>query len=266
MSVQDPPPAAWRYCGDQLKRWRTRAGVSREELGAAAKYAPDTIKSMEQGVRMPTPQLLDAADALLRAEGLLSAAKDFVRREKYSFKSLDFMAREREAASMWWYETILIPGLLQTRPYSRALISDHWPPLDEETVETRVTARLERQAILGRTPPAALSFILYEAALRGSYVDKGQLVHLLEVRRLRNVSVQVLPYAKAKAASLLGPMLLLETVDHERLAFTEGPSMSQLTADAEVVGTQAERISMLRMEALSSAGSADFIKRMVDEL
>ncbi|MBO0918299.1 helix-turn-helix domain-containing protein [Streptomyces laculatispora] len=126
MSVQDPPPAAWRYCGDQLKRWRTRAGVSREELGAAAKYAPDTIKSMEQGVRMPTPQ--------------------------------------------------------------------------------------------------------------------------------------------AKAASLLGPMLLLETVDHERLAFTEGPSMSQLTADAEVVGTQAERISMLRMEALSSAGSADFIKRMVDEL
>lgn len=49
------PPVAWRYSGNQMKRWRTKANVSREELAAAANYSPDTIKSMEQGVRMPTP-------------------------------------------------------------------------------------------------------------------------------------------------------------------------------------------------------------------
>ncbi|MGW0841093.1 helix-turn-helix domain-containing protein [Streptomyces sp. NPDC002787] len=66
------PPIAWRYSGNQMKRWRTKANVSREELAAASNYSPDTIKSMEQGVRMPTPRALEVADELCRAEGLLS--------------------------------------------------------------------------------------------------------------------------------------------------------------------------------------------------
>jgi DNA-binding transcriptional regulator YiaG len=47
------PPVAWRYSGNQMKRWRMKANISREELAAAANYSLDTIKSMEQGVRMP---------------------------------------------------------------------------------------------------------------------------------------------------------------------------------------------------------------------
>jgi transcriptional regulator with XRE-family HTH domain len=66
-----------------MKRWRTKANVSREELAAAANYSPDTIKSMEQGVRMPTHRVLDTADELCRAEGLLSAAKEYLQREKF---------------------------------------------------------------------------------------------------------------------------------------------------------------------------------------
>ncbi|MGH3309841.1 MAG: helix-turn-helix domain-containing protein [Streptomyces sp.] len=65
------PPAAWRYCGNQVKLWRTLASVSRETLGETAGYAADTVKSMEQGVRMPTPKLLDTADELFHANGLL---------------------------------------------------------------------------------------------------------------------------------------------------------------------------------------------------
>ncbi|MFK4103792.1 helix-turn-helix domain-containing protein [Streptomyces sp. NPDC019531] len=57
-------PVNWRYSGNQMKRWRIKANVSREELGAASNYSPDTIKSMEQGVRMPTPRVLDVADEL----------------------------------------------------------------------------------------------------------------------------------------------------------------------------------------------------------
>ncbi|WP_425540936.1 helix-turn-helix domain-containing protein [Streptomyces coeruleorubidus] len=50
------PPVAWRYSGNQMKRWRMKANISREEL-AAANYSLDTIKSMEQGVRMHVPGL-----------------------------------------------------------------------------------------------------------------------------------------------------------------------------------------------------------------
>ncbi|MEV0774854.1 helix-turn-helix transcriptional regulator [Streptomyces sp. NPDC050428] len=267
MSVQESqPPGTWRYCGNQLLRWRTQSGVSREELAAATNYSSATIKSMEQGVRMPTPRLLDKADDLFQANGKLSAAKDYLRREKFPARAQDFMAREAEAISLWSYEVALIPGLLQTERYAWALIGNHCPPLDDETVEERVAARLERHSLLNGKAPVALSFVLYEAALRGPHVDKQQLLNILAAGRLSSVSVQVLPFDRAVPASLLGPMVLLETRDHERLAFTEGPSVSQLTDDPAVVSSHTERLSMIRAVALSPAESAHFIERMVEAL
>ncbi|MEV7426000.1 helix-turn-helix transcriptional regulator [Streptomyces sp. NPDC091212] len=263
---QTQTPIAWRYAGDQVKRWRTKAGLSREELGRAAAYAPDTIKSMEQGVRMPTPKLLDAADDLFRAEGLLSAAKQYVRREKFPARAQDFMAHESEALSLWSYEVALIPGLLQTEAYMQDLIGSFWPPLGAETVKERVLARLERQTILIRKPTAAFSFVLYEAALRSPRVDREQVLHLLEMGALRNVSLQVLPFEKAISVSLSGPMVLLETSDHERIVFAEGPFVSELTSEPEQLSLATDRLSMIRTEALDAEGSARFLKRMVDEL
>ncbi|MGW8062342.1 helix-turn-helix domain-containing protein [Streptomyces ziwulingensis] len=260
------PPVAWRYSGNQMKRWRTKANVSREQLAEAANYSPDTIKSMEQGVRMPTPRVLDVADELCRAEGLLSAAKDYLRRERFPAGARDFMYHEREAISLWWYEVTYVPGLLQTQKYARALIENHVPPLEEETAEERIAARMERQAVLAeRKPPVALSFVIYEAALRSQQVDAEQLRHLLEVSRLRNVMLQVLPFAGVIPVALMGHMVLLETPDHERLAFAEGALASELSSEPEVVSRATEMLSMIRAQALSPAESASFIERMVDQ-
>ncbi|MFE0130371.1 helix-turn-helix domain-containing protein [Streptomyces sp. NPDC059037] len=264
MSVQYNP--TWRYGGNQLKRWQARASVTREELGAASNYSPDTIKAMEQGVRMPTARVLDAADELCHAEGLLSAAKDYVKGEKFPPRAQDFMQYEQQAASLWWYEVVLIPGLLQTETYVRRLISTFVPPMDEETVEQRVAGRLERQELLTRKPLAACSFALYEAVLHGPHVDKEQLLHLLELGRRNNVAIQVLPYARAVSAGLMGQMVLLETRDRERFAYADGSSVSQLTSDVEVVSSYTERLSVIRMEALGTEDSARFIERMADEL
>ncbi|MFI5758114.1 helix-turn-helix transcriptional regulator [Streptomyces sp. NPDC051569] len=249
-----------------MKRWRTKAGVSREELGAASNYAPDTIKAMEQGVRMPTPKLLDAADELLRAEGLLSAAKPYLRRHRFPARALNFMVQEREAINLWSYEVALVQGLLQTETYARDLIGNFSPSVDAETVEERVLARLERQKILSSRPPVAFTFVLYEAALRGRLVDKEQLLHLLEVGARRNISLQVLPYERGIPAALSGSMVLLETRNHERFAFAEGPFASELTSEPEAVSAATERLSMIRMEALGAEDSARFLERMVDEL
>ncbi|MDN0198218.1 helix-turn-helix transcriptional regulator [Streptomyces sp. S.PNR 29] len=256
----------WRYSGNQMKRWRTKANVSREQLAAASNYSPDTIKSMEQGVRMPTPRALDVADELCRAEGLLSAAKEYLQREKFPVRAQDFMAREREAISLWWYEASLIPGLLQTESYARALIENRIPALDQETVEERIAARMERQALLvQQKPTVAFSFVLYEAVLRSPQTDVKQLHRLLEASRLRNVALQVLPFERAFSDALMGPMVLLETRDHERFAFNEGPFASELSADPEVVSRVTDRLSMIRAQALSPAESARFVERMVDQ-
>lgn len=260
------PPAAWCYSGNQIKRWRTLANVSREALATAANYAPETISSMERGVRMPSPRLLDIADELCGAQGMLSAAKEYVRRERYSARAVDFIEREREATSLWWYEVALVPGLLQTQTYAQGLIDNRIPPLDEETVEERVAARMERQEILTeRKPPVGLSFVLYEAVLRSPLMDEEQLERLLEASRLRNVALQVLPFGQAFSDALMGPMVLVEGPDHERVAFMEAAFASELSADAGVVSRVTERLSMIRTRALDPDESARFIKRMVNE-
>lgn len=261
--TQSPP--MWRFSGNQLKRWRTKANVSREELAAASNYSPDTIKAMEQGVRMPTPRVLDVADDLCRADGMLSAAKDYLSREKFPPRAQEFMERERDAITMWWYETTLVPGLLQTEEYARRLIENRYPPLDDETIATRIEGRMERQAAMAaRKPPVGLCFVFYEAVLRSPFVNAEQLDRLLSESRQPNVHIQVLPFERATfPAALMGPMVLLETRDHERFAFTEGQFASELSADPATISNVTERMSMIRALALSPAESAGFIEEMV---
>lgn len=111
----------------------------------------------------------------------------------------------------------------------------------------------------------ALSFVLYEAALRGPLADKEQLLQLLDAGSRDNVVIQVLTYERAIPAALMGPMVLLEPHDRERYALSEGQSVSQFTSDPEVVSKHTERLSMIRTVALSPAESVTLIERMAED-
>lgn len=189
-------PMAWRYCGNQLKRWRELAGVSRESLASEAGYGYDAIKAMERGVRRPQLSVLRVADELCGARGLLIAAVDYLKPEKFPTYSYDFMQAENDAIAHSSFENEFIPGLLQTEETARALLSSHCPPLDDETIVERVAARLDRQMLLARQT-RAFSFVIAETALRNSMVDRPahlkQLRHLLKTGEQRNVTIQVMP-------------------------------------------------------------------------
>ncbi|HZG05687.1 MAG TPA: helix-turn-helix transcriptional regulator [Streptomyces sp.] len=263
-------PATWRYCGNQIKLWRTRAGVSREELGREAGYEYESVKSMEQGRRKPTLRLLEVADEMCGARGLLVAAQEYLRPEKFQSYAQEFMEVESRAITLHWYETLLVPGLLQTEGYARALLNSHCPPLDDETIEERVLARLARQETLVKKPTVMFSFVIYEAALRtsagGSEVMREQMRHLLQAGALRNVSVQILPADRGAHTGLNGPMVLLETDEHEYYAYAEGQETGALYSAPEKVSVFTQRHGVIRMQALSAEESAQFIKEMAEEL
>ncbi len=180
------------------------------------------------------------------------------------------MALEAEAIAVHDYSLGLIPGLLQTKNYAQALISESCPPLDDETVEERVRARLERQDALTRRTNTVYGFVVYEAALRtevgGREVMRQQLLHLPEIGGLRNVSIQVLPFGKCGGLALNGSFILLETVEHERFAYVEGPETSVLHADGGKVSNLAQVHGMIRMQALGVEESAAFIRKVAEEL
>ncbi|MGW4021367.1 helix-turn-helix domain-containing protein [Streptomyces sp. NPDC005009] len=267
--VNSQPPIAWRYCGSQIKMWRAEAGVGREALAKEAGYDYEYVKSMENGRRRPTLRFLQIADQVCGAGGKLVAAQEYLKPEPFPARSQEFMAIEADAISFSCYEPLLIPGLLQTEDYSRALIGGSSPPLDDETVAERVAARLRRQEALARRISVLYGFVIYEAALRtevgGRQVMKAQLEHLWEVGRSRNVSVQVLPIGRCNGVALAGPIVLLETPEHDMLAYVEAPEVSVLHASPEKVSALNQRHAMIRMHALSIEESAEFIRRVAEE-
>ncbi|WP_406303018.1 helix-turn-helix domain-containing protein [Streptomyces sp. NBC_00885] len=106
-----------RAVGKQLKLLRERAGWTQKELGDRLGYSEDLISSLERGRRTPQPELLDAADDLLGAGGLLKATKDDVARAKARARVRhpawfrDYARLEAEAVEVNFYSTLTVPGL-----------------------------------------------------------------------------------------------------------------------------------------------------------
>ncbi|TQF04678.1 helix-turn-helix domain-containing protein [Kitasatospora acidiphila] len=270
MGANAERPMAWRYCGNQVKLWRERSGVSREQLAEESNYDLETVKSMELGRRRPTYTLLNAGETLCDARGMLLAATAFLKPEKFPSHAKEFMAVEDEAIALHAYSALLIPGLLQTPAYAQALMADHCPPFSDDVLDERVAARIERQGKLTRNPPALFGFVIYEAALRtlvgGEEVMKNQFHHLLAVGKLRNVSIQVLPVGRGAHSALAGPFILLETPEHQHYAYVEGHESGMLSTDAERLSVLTQRHGMIRMQALGVEDSARFISTMAEAL
>ncbi|WP_055585051.1 helix-turn-helix domain-containing protein [Streptacidiphilus griseoplanus] len=261
------PPTAWRYCGNQIKLWRTRAGVTREELAKEVGYSYETVKSMEQGRRRPALRLLELADEMCGAHGVLLAGQDYLKPERFESFAMDFMRYEAEAIVVNSYQSLLIPGLLQTEETVRTLLSAYWPPLDDETVETRTAARLERQRLLEKQT-RSFGFVIGETALRhrlgSAEAHRSQLLHLVEAGAPRHVTVQVMPDGGVHPG-LNGPFVLLETPEHELLGYEEGQTTGVLSAEPERLSILTQRHAMILRQALSPEESASFIRKLAED-
>jgi Domain of unknown function (DUF5753)/Helix-turn-helix domain len=118
-----------------------------------------------------------------------------------------FIGLEGAASQLDWYESELVPGLLQTEDYARTLIRAYNPDDDEDEVEKRVHVRLARQALLTREPSPALRVVLNEAILRrpvgGRNMMAAQLGRLVELSELPSVSLRVMPFSAGMHAGIV---------------------------------------------------------------
>lgn len=126
-----------------------------------------------------------------------------------------YIGLEEAASQLAWYESELVPGLLQTEDYARTLIRAANPADDDEEIERRVHVRTARQALLTRaTAPPTLTVVLNEAILRrpvgGEKVMAGQLERLVETSELPNVSLRVMPFSVGLHTGIMsGPFVIL---------------------------------------------------------
>ncbi|MFD8521634.1 helix-turn-helix domain-containing protein [Streptomyces capillispiralis] len=262
-------PGAWAAYGKLLQHLRKRAGLNQQQLGEAMGYSLEQVASVEQGRRPAKAAFTRAAGRVLEAGALLEVLQDEVDRAKLPRFFRNFALIEAEAVSRFSYDPLLVPGLLQTEAYARAVFAGHCPPLSEDIIDQHAEARLSRQKLLARVPLAELSFIVSEEALRNPVGDeevmRGQWQRLLEVGALRNVEVQVMPAAAGFHPGLNGPFVVMETSERLHLGYIESQEVGCVVRDPTEVSAFGLRYGKLRSQALNSADSARFIERLVGE-
>ncbi|HBF82720.1 MAG TPA: transcriptional regulator [Streptomyces sp.] len=258
-----------RCFGAQLRLLREREGLTRAELGSRLGYGEDQIASVELGRRIPKPEMIDRADEVLGAGGLLVAMKAEVARARYPAFFRDAARLEAEAVELHVYANQAVPGLLQTEGYAREVFTMRRPLLGEETVSQRVAARLARQDIFAKPTMPTISFVIEESVLRrplgGQSVRRGQWEHILLCGRRRNVVVQVMPIECEEHAALSGPFTLIETRDGRRIAYVEAHKDSRLYTDRSSVRELEEAYGLLRAQALTPRESMDFVETLLGE-
>lgn len=256
--------------GQTMKTLRVREGLEREEFGRRIGYSASTVASFEQGRRIPSPRTIERADEVLGAGGLLCLWKEQVERAQYPVFFQGMAALEKECLELLMYDTHVVNGLLQTEEYMRALLAMRRPPLDPETVEQRVTARLTRQDIFDRRSAPLLSFVMNEAVLRHRYGGKdalrGQLELILLVGQKQNAEIQVMPTECEENAGVNGPFTVVTRRDGKKFVYAETHTTSALETDPEQAALAAARYGIIRSQALSPRESMKFIEGLLGAL
>ncbi|KEG41565.1 MULTISPECIES: helix-turn-helix domain-containing protein [Streptomyces] len=255
--------------GRQIKLRREAMGLRVPDFGRAVGYGEDMIYKIESGKRIPRQEFLDRADELLEAGGLLSAAWEDVKKVRYPKKVRALAKLEAQAVEIGIYESHSIHGLLQTPEHAKALFEAMQPPYSPDEVERMVAARVARASVFGRSPAPALSFVLEEAALRrpigGRMVQRRQLERLLEVARLHNVMLQVMPLDCESHSGMDGRIELLKFADGTAVGRSDGAFCGRPTTELKHLRVLELRYATIRAQALSPRETLTFIGQLLGE-
>ncbi|WP_432032606.1 helix-turn-helix domain-containing protein [Streptomyces antibioticus] len=266
---REPDPSdSLRTFGAVVQALREHAGFSRVEFGTMVRYSKYTVESVELGRRMPDERFVERAEEALGNTGALrKAAGHLTRGEPGLAAWFRRWARlERVAVSLCTYECRLVPGLLQSEGYMRALCEEDIPPLSDDALETTVRARIERQQLLRERPNTTFDFIVEEAVfmrrLGGIDVTRDLIDHVLAAVASRNVTLQIMPANAEHHACMAGPIQLLETPEGSWRGYSEGQENGRLIADPKQVSRLHMRYARLRSQALPPQGSVGLLERI----
>jgi hypothetical protein len=271
--------------GAQLRRLRTEKGLSRDQAGEAIRASEWKIHRLENGqVGFKDRDVVD----LLRFYGVTDPGE---------VAALVVLAREANEPGWWqqygdvlpqWfrayvdlesaatlirtYEGQLVPGLLQTEDYMRAVIAGARLDDPPGEAEQRVQLRLGRQALLERADAPRLWAVVDEAALRrpvgGAKVMRAQLERLVEATRLPNVTLQVLPLDAGAHPAMVGAFSILRFADRELpdLVYLEHLSNAVYLDKRDEVEQYLDLMETICVGSEPPASTAQFLDKILNEL
>ncbi|MEU9990857.1 helix-turn-helix domain-containing protein [Streptomyces sp. NPDC007971] len=284
--MQNGPAVRRRKLGAELRTLRTGTGLTSGEAARLVGWHQSKVSRIETGASGVKPAdvrlLLDAygvRDGQLRELLLMLAGSEEAggrSRWWHAYRGIlpptyrDFISLESQASEMRTLETTVVPGLLQTPEYARAVTRAAVEGVDEERLDALVEVRLARQDVLRRDPPLTLSAVLDEAVLKrdvgGPEVMARQLARLVEAARLPQVRLQVLPFAAGAHVGLTGPFVIFSfpsTSDLDVVVLDQLTSSLYLERKEDLMA-YSEAFNTLQIHALSPEDSLDYIAGIGD--
>jgi len=261
--------AAWEFFGTELKRRREDAGITQVELGARVFVSGGYIGQFEQAIRKPQLDVAQRIDEALQTDGIFERlCRKLIDDPRYADYFAGVVELERLASTVCDFEPTVIPGLLQTPAYARALTLATHPFAADEFIEDRVAARMERSRVLDDATRPVYWAVVHETVLHvpvgGPQVTAVALEHMSVLAAERKVLLQVLPFS-AGAPANSGSLRLMEFEDAPPTAYTETSFSGSLLDDPAVVHRARRAYDLIRGAALSPEASLALVRSAAEE-
>jgi hypothetical protein len=261
------------FYAHELKRARLAAGLSQEALGKRLGYSGELVGKVENRERRPTAQFADACDTQFpELAGLFArlVAEAEQAHSIYPSWFASWVDAEQRASVIRWWEPLLIPGLLQTAEYARALFDTWQAVVPSADTNADVVARLDRQGILDRPVPPSVWVLIDETVLYrsvgGQKVMHDQLLHVADMSERPRVTVEVLPSDAGAHVGLLGAFAIAGFADDTPgIVYLESPDAGETTKHPATVAKIDLTYDTLRTEALGGRASRELIRKVAEE-
>ncbi|MEU6865033.1 helix-turn-helix transcriptional regulator [Streptomyces sp. NPDC046876] len=259
-----------KMVGEQVATGRVAKGLTQRELGKRVGIGEESVASIEQGRRPLMPDVAELMDRELGLPGLLTvAAHKMPQVDVIPPWAEPLINLEQKAQTLSSYQNQVVPGLLQTPAYADAVFRSRIPLYAADEIRAQTTARIERQSALHREQPLLASFVIWEPVLKcpigGRDVLREQLRHLLVCSELPGVTIQVMPMDRTTHPALDGPFVLLQTPDHQHIAYLETQRGSLVVSYPDEVSILAMKYAMLRTQSLNPEETRDLLNRLLGD-
>ncbi|MFI5570898.1 helix-turn-helix transcriptional regulator [Streptomyces sp. NPDC051740] len=264
----EPSRSARDLYGVELRRQRQLSGLSLDRLSDIVNYSKTHLHGVETGERLPLPPISEKLDAAFGTGALFQGLWGAVKRE-YSPRRFDHcLELEARAVRIQSFNASLVPGLLQTPAYMRALFLEGERGMTAQGIDGLVAARRSRQEILQRDGAPECWWILGEAALRqavgGPVVMREQLAALLPLVNTRRTTIQIAPFALGACALTAGTLILLTLPDRSVTVYQEGGGYGEIFDDRKFVTRSVGDFDYMKACALSPRESAAWIEAALE--